>query len=132
MGSGIRDNVRLGLSVGAIMATLYALYALAIFLLSGGDAFLKYDTSFPVVVATYYAAGIVGGGFIGSLLPLARNLPGRVLLGVLGGSVVFFCLSTAMSGPFWKWSESEWKDVAILGIGMGGVAGAVWRKATGW
>ena len=132
MPSTTRSNLRLGLIVGAIMATLYSLYALVVFLLSGGDAFLRYDTSFPVVVLTYYAAGILGGGLIGSLLPFASSLPGRILLGALGGLVVFFCLGLAMNGPFGNWSPTDWQDIAFLGLGMGGVAGALWRKVTGW
>ena len=105
---------------------------LGVFLLSGKSAFEKYETSLPVVVGMYYASGTLGGATIGALLPIAKHLLGQILLGIIGGLIVFFCIALAMDGPFWTWSSSDWKDVAFLGVVMGGIAGGIWRRATGW
>ena len=130
--SDTKSNVLQGVGVGAVMATLYSLFVLVVFLVSGSDAFDKYETSLPIVVVTYYASGILGGATIGAFLPMAKHFLGRIVLGIIGGLIVFFCIVMAMEGPFWNWSSTDWETVAFAGVVMGGIAGAFWRRATGW
>ena len=113
------------------MATIYAIWALGLLLLSGDESFSKHETSLGVVLLTYYAAGTVGGALVGGMLPLARTLPGRVVLGLLAAFIVFFCVVTAVEGPFWRWGQFEWVRVAIPTFFFGTVCSVLWRRVTG-
>lgn len=131
MHSAARDRIQIGLLAGVVLATLYGTWAVGLYLVSGAEPFAKHETSLSVVLLTYYAAGSVAGALVGILSPLGRSLLGRVLLGLIGAFTVFFCISVATHGPFWRWTPSEWQDLGVLTLIFGGVCAVFWKRATG-
>jgi hypothetical protein len=121
--------VRRGLAVGIGMATLYSIWAMLIFVLTGSDAFAKYGTSLSTVVLTYYAAGAVAGIIAGALAPLNSYWFGTTLIGVLVALFIFFAIYSASEGPFWQWHAQDWKNVGYLGV-IFGVVGSIGIRLT--
>lgn len=66
------------------------------------------------------------------MMPLTRNLAGRVIVSVIVAFVVFFCLTVAMEGPAWLWGTEQWQDLLVLSFLLGIPGGVLWRRATGW
>jgi hypothetical protein len=126
-----QENLKIGLAMGLLIATLYSAWAVGLFLISGREAFEKYNVSVIAVLATYYAAGIIGGALVGLALPMARSFFGRIVVGVVAALVFFFCVFVAMQGPFWHWTSDVWGSVASLGLIFGVVCSVLWRRFTG-
>jgi hypothetical protein len=124
----MRVNLRTSVLVGFIMATCYAIYAVVVYAVRGPAPFAAHGVSLQIVLLTYYAAGILGGLVVGVMLPVARNSVGALLVGVVIGLIVFFCIEVASSGPVWKWTSDAWEDVLVLGALLGAPGGWVMRK----
>jgi hypothetical protein len=117
------SNVAYGVTFGLGLATIYSLWALGVFLVAGSRSFARVDTTLGAAVIAYYSAGLLGGVLAGLMLPLGRFLFGAVVLGILVGTVFFFCIEVATSGPFWQWTSTNWKAVLALGAIVGGLCG---------
>jgi len=118
-------RIRAGVLVGLIMASFYSAWALLMHFLAPGSNSNHTTIGIGAVIAAYFGAGIVGGAVIGSLSPLARSWTGMVVLGMTTGIVFFFFIETATSGPFWTWQANAWKEVTVLGLGLGTVGALV-------
>jgi hypothetical protein len=127
----LNDRLRLGLIGGLALAGLYCAYALVLFAVRGNAPFEKNEVTLPVVLATYLFSGIAGGVAYGVLHPLGHTLLGRVVLGVVIASLVFFGITIATDGLPGHWTRQSWENVAILGGLMGIPLGLLWRRVTG-
>ena len=120
-------DLRVSLLVGMLMATIYAAYAVGLYLVEGAVPFSKNGTSLGIVLLVYYLAGGIGGAVVGLLMPLTRTLLGVVVVGIVVAFVVFFCIGTASSGPAWRWTPSAWRQLGYLSISFGTAGGVGWR-----
>ena len=124
----MRENLRVGVLLGLVGATLYSAYAGVLFLLNGPGTFERNGATLQTVVLTYYAAGTLGGLTVGALWPLARSLPGTILIGVCVALIFFFCVSVAVDGPVWRWPAEVWQDVLLSGLFFGVAGSFIWRN----
>lgn len=131
MNTRTRQNVTFGLIIGLSLATLYSAWAVAIYFLSGTEAFTKHQTTIGAVLLTYYVAGSIGGATVGAMIPLGRSLPGRIAIGIVAATIFFTCVFVAMYGPLWVWSDRTWQNLAISAALFGVVCSALWKSATG-
>jgi hypothetical protein len=124
----MRKNIRTGVIVGLVMATIYAIYALAVFGLRGPDPFSSQGTTVGSVVLMYYAAGTIGGAVVGMMSPLTRTWIGMAFAGASAGTIIVFCGCVSLYGGFWQWDADVWKIVAIFGPALGVTSAIMWRK----
>lgn len=110
------DRVRTGIILGAIMATLYSLWVLIVYVFHGAAAFTALDITFGGLVLTYYVTGIAAGALIGLLSPLARSKAGAMLVGWLGAFLVTVGISLNMFGFFTKWVPANWVICAVVAL----------------
>ena len=127
--SRILRDVRFSIACGIALATLYSLWVTTV--VGATRTASEYQLGLGVIIGTYYAAGIIGGGVVGLMLPMTGRLPGRILVGVVAAVVVFTCIESAMHGPFVRWKAETWQDVLLLGTFFGVVSGVFWRRVTG-
>lgn len=131
MHSRMRRNITLGLVVGICLATLYSAWAVGVRLLSGAEAFAKHQTTIGAVLVTYYVAGVVGGVAVGAMIPLSRNIFGRIAIGLVAATIFFTCVFVATDGPVWVWSVTTWQNLAFSVFVFGIICSAMWKTATG-
>ncbi len=74
-------NVRSGASIGATFGTIYALWALVMYLI-GGKAFANGEFTLVGVCIFYLAGGVVAGSIVGLMRPLLRHAGSAPLVGV--------------------------------------------------
>jgi hypothetical protein len=74
-------NARSGASIGATFGTVYALWALVLYLI-GGKAFANGDFTLLGVCAFYLAGGVIAGGVVGLMRPLLRQPASATLVGI--------------------------------------------------
>jgi len=120
-------SFRAGISGGLFIATIYAAFAVVVFVTRGPEAFGANRTSLQGALLTYYSAGLVAGGLTGILVPLCRNAFGLLLICLLDGFIAFACITVAMHGPFWIWTSSQWTEATFLGMLFGLVGFFGWR-----
>lgn len=111
-----RPDPILGVVAGVAMAVLLSAWALAVYLFRGPGAFQGLGTSFTVVVAVNFAAGILGGVIVGLLLPLTVWRWGAVVVGILA-AIPFYLAITLASG------DNDILFVVIGSVGVGGIVG---------
>ena len=76
---------------------MFCLVALVIFLLRGFQPFDSNHVSVMRTLATYLAAGALGGLVVGFTLPLTRWMPGAALVAFLAAFVVWFVVGWSIS-----------------------------------
>lgn len=114
--SDLAARVRQGIVFGLLIACVYAAYAVGLYAFRGARPFERIGTSLPAVVATYLAGGVVAGGVVGALLPLARYLVGMVIVAVIGTFGVMIGITLTSTG-FRDWRD--WQDTASVSILLG-------------
>ncbi len=124
------QELRKGVSAGLIMAGLYCSYVLVLYVLRGAAPFENYDITLGAVMAGYIASGLLGGVAYGLLNPLRHTLLGKLVLGVVIASLVFFAVTITMSGPPTHWQRLDWEGVGFLGLLFGVACGSIayWRR----
>lgn len=105
----------LGVIAGIFIATLFSVWAVAVYLVSGGGAFERLGISFGATISIYFAGGIVGGLVVGLIWPLTRWWWGAAVVGVVGALPVYLMASVALDGDF--------LGGTILAIVVGGIVG---------
>ena len=128
---GTRRDVQTCVIVGLVMASIYAMYAIGLYALEGPRPFEQNGTSIAVVLATYYAAGVIGGGVVGLLMPFTASIVGSAAVGVLVAFISFFGIAIANEGPAWRWSSAVWVQLLIFAFLFGTTLSLGWRNITG-
>src|SRR4051812_38050107 len=102
------SNIKTGIACGCTMASMYALYAIGLYLFRGPTPFEAIGAGFGAVIAAYFGAGIMGGAVVGALFPLTRSRIGATVVGVIAGFFVYLSLAIADSGLPSRWSHDDW------------------------
>jgi len=76
-------RVTWGVRWGTVLASAFALFALVQYGLHGSAIERSTGFSLGDVVSIYFAGGVVGGAFVGLVLPLARRKVGSAFVGFL-------------------------------------------------
>ena len=110
-------NVKVGLVTGALSAGVFS--AVALLLEQGARGQDPDHMSLGRIVASYFAAGLLGGPVVGAMLPLRRSYVGTLALATVGSVLVFGIFGIAERGAFWHWDVSAWKKAVTLGAIFG-------------
>lgn len=124
-------NLRTGVVGGLALASIYSAYTVVLFALHGEAPFRKNETSLGVVIATYYTAGFLGGAVVGLLMRFSKSAFGMLLIGVAAAFVFFFCVASAVDGPFWRWDGEVWFELTALVVFFGIAAPLAVRSTSG-
>lgn len=116
-------DVRFAVGTGFVMATLFSLWVVVMYLAGGPRAFSAIGTTVYAVVLCYYVAGIVGGALVGLLLPLTGTLGGRMLVGIVASLVLGISAQTTLKGAIWHWDRTTLVATTALAVFMGMVLG---------
>lgn len=94
---GLIDSVLWGMAWGAGLAFVYSLIALVIAIISlAGTQSLFAKFAIFYIVAAYWVGGIIGGGIVGLLRPIARWPLGTMLIGIPAAIAIYGAVGTAM------------------------------------
>lgn len=119
----LADRVRWGVGYGAMFGTGYVVVAVAIYLLQGPEAFAEVGVSLQVACLIYFGMGVLAGGLVGLLRPLAATRDGLLLVAVLTMFAICTAFGLAMFGAPWTWRRGEAFSVIITAIGLGVLIG---------
>lgn len=124
-------DIRLGISVGTGIATVYSLAAALVSLLASGGSDAPSPNDLAAVVGVYYSAGIMGGAVGGLLLPFRRHLAAALATGVIGAFFAACGFATLSAGhEFWSWDRYTWEAVAFVSAVLGGRGGYLYWRAS--
>jgi hypothetical protein len=127
-----RPNVGAGVLFGVVMAVIYSVLAMLIFLFTGGRAFEAQGTTLDKVLLAYFAGGIFGGALGGLCWPLATWRWGSTLLGVIAGLPVGIGILMSLEGFVTGWSFDEWFAAIFTGVILGAWGGySLWTPPAG-
>lgn len=112
-------NLLWGLAWGATLAAIYSVIALCIYAVAGQHAIRSPELNIGKILATYRVGGLGGGVPLGLGRPLLHYRPGRVVLCILIGVLVFGAVQTAVEGPDWFGYGREWFIPLLLGGAFG-------------
>lgn len=110
--------------MGAIMATAFSLYVLAVYLVQGQVAFEKLDTTLLGAIVMYYVAGLVAGPVFGLVWPLRKSRAGSGLVAGVAAFIVYTVAWMTQEGSPLRWSSGEWAGPLLLSglVFLGGIA----------
>ena len=118
------ERARSGLKMGAIIASAFSLYVVALYLMRGNGPFESLDTTLWASVLRYYIAGFVAGPIIGIVWPLQSTRVGNGAVAGLGAFLVYTVAWMTQEGSPVKWSLQDWAGPMALGVlfFFGGIA----------
>lgn len=118
------ERARTGAVLGAIMATAFSLYVLAVYLVQGEAAFEKLDTTLWGAIVMYYLAGLLAGPIFGIVWPLRKSRAGSGLVAGLAGFIVYTVAWMTQEGSPLRWSAGDWAGPLLLSgvVFLGGIA----------
>jgi hypothetical protein len=127
MTKNLGRNLLWGLAWGLGTATLFSLYVVVLALVRGTWEFEKFGVTGTTILATYYAAGAIGGIVVGLLRPTLHHWLGSMVVGILAGMFVYGGISRALDGRI------DFLMAAVIGLMVGGPAAILfwhreWRR----
>lgn len=116
-----------GIRWGLKVAGVYCAYVIVLYILTGGNAFMEIGVSLPTVLVVYLLGGVVGGGLVGVLLPIAQSsLLGAMAIGILGmAPIITGAVITVYGVPPWK--SNAMRPIIGLSIMLGSYGGYLLR-----
>jgi hypothetical protein len=123
-------NVRWGIKWGLVFASVLSGYVLLLYVLRGAVAFDRVGTSVWGVVLFYFSAGIVAGGLVGILRPIATSRLNYVLVATIGTIPVITGAIVAVHGlSFKRWPGGLLFGILAYSVFMGVVMGSwAWNR----
>jgi hypothetical protein len=116
-------NIRWGVGLGLVFATLYSLYVAILFLIVGTAPFDKHHTTVLTVIAAYFAGGITGGAVVGAMRPYTDSRFTAILVGIVVAFFVVFGVLVASHGLPWRWDQAAWASLVITSMLLGSFGG---------
>lgn len=93
------EDLRWGVGWGIAFSAFFSLYVLGISVLVGSAEFRHYGLSLGKIIGIYWAAGVLGGLWVGALRKFAARSPGRArLVGAVTGTIVYGCVMIPLQG----------------------------------
>lgn len=123
-----KSHLAWGVSWGIVFAAIYIAFALAVWLVCGGQCFTEKGVRPPAVIIAYGFAGILGGIVLGAARPLFHSLLGRAIGGVIVAFLPMVAIVSAMAGPIWRWDQLDWETVIVLSLLFGIVGSFVMHR----
>lgn len=127
-----RQDIQWGLSWGAALASLFALYVIVLFLLRGSEPFDGLGVSLSAVLSVYFFGGLAGGAVVGLLRPMATSCFASMAIGILVAAPIASGIVFSLAGPPSHWGDSHIFAAVFMtllyGIGGGYIAWTFWRN----
>ena len=120
----VLGNIRWGLWFGLWYAVIYSLFVTAMAILRGSTEYPDQGLNTWIIIATYFALGLVGGVTIGLLRPLLRWGLGAAFVGFVIGTIIFLGIGVAQDG----WSRGVLNKALILGALSGPLTAFLIRR----
>jgi hypothetical protein len=114
-------NVKASVVVALATAMAFSAWVLVLSLLRGSFSWPQYEMTTAQIVAGYFGAALVAGPVVGLLWPLTRWMSGAVVVGSVGGTIIYGAIGVAMGH-----AHEAWFIGAIPGVLIGGGLAAVW------
>ena len=121
-------NLLAALGAGLSIATVCSLYLVVWTLLRPGRLAAVYHLSFLRALLLYYALGLVGGGLVAVLRPLASTRIGAACVGAFIGMVILTAMAVSMMADV-EWDFLAW--CAAFGVFGGAYSGLLARRMWG-
>jgi hypothetical protein len=123
-------DIKTGVVSGLIIATVYSVYTIVLFITRGTAPFDANGVTPAGVIAAYYGGGLVAGGIVGVFRPLLRWRLGATFVGIVAAFAVFAGIGMANEGYLWHWTARTWQVSIIASLILGPVcADIVWRSS---
>jgi hypothetical protein len=120
-------NIRNGMVWGLMMAMLYILFVLGMYVLRGSASFNAQHVSLGEVILSYLICGLGGGAIVGTLAPLTRTRFGVTVVGIVVGLFVGISFGIVDQGMPMQWSHKTWVTFMLTGVLLGGLgANSLW------
>jgi hypothetical protein len=126
--SDLFSRAKMGIKVGLLFSCLYSVYVIGLYLIRGPAVFMAYGTTIGVVIASYFAGGIIAGAIVGALLPLTRFRIGAMLVYSIAAFFVFLSITIAMKESIEKLRGVDFGICVVAAIFMGVFGSFAWRN----
>jgi hypothetical protein len=114
---------------GLKIASVYCAYVTVLYLLTGAQAFEDMGVTLPAILAVYLLGGVVGGGVVGLLLPIAQSsLVGAIMIGVFGMIPVVTGVAISIDG-FPPWNSDTTEAIVFISLILGAYGGYLLRAS---
>jgi hypothetical protein len=120
----LRTNLFWGLGYGLLFATAFSAFILILSVIRGSRPFDSVGMAPTRIITIYYIAGTVAGAAVGLLRPYCRRRSGALIVGAIGGVVVYGAVGIAMYG----WTNIAIFGALVAGIPGGALVGQYWWK----
>jgi hypothetical protein len=110
---------KLCLAVALSMATVLSAFALISSMWASTTSLDRFGVSLGAIIASYYAAALIGGGLVGVILQAPDSLLVRAAAGLSGAFALFFCIGIARNGWISSWTGSNWATLVVLALVFG-------------
>lgn len=127
---GIHKDVQWGVRRGLAIASVYCVWVIGIYLISGAAAFEKQGTTLPRVLFLYATIGTVAGAIVGLLRPATRGKFGAYLVGWIVGVLIVTGIGISLEGLPQDWDFAVWLSIPVLSPLAGWVVGSELWKST--
>jgi hypothetical protein len=122
--------------VAAVFAGLVGgvcLFAVALVshLLGDRESFVANYGSLGALFLLYSLGGAAAGLIGGLLLPIAKSIPGAVIVGTVAAAPIVTAATHLASGPFSTWGKTDYAFVLLASAVLGGVGALSIRKRIG-
>jgi len=114
-----------GLTIGSVLCAL----PLLSYLLFGNTAFDEFHTSVVAVLLLYVLGGFVAGGLVGIVMPIIRSDFMAGVVGSIVGIIGAFAMQVLDTSAK-IWSFDSVATVLVVGIGLGGSIGVIYRRGS--
>ena len=117
-------NIRWGLWCGLWYAVIYSAFVIGMAILRGSTEYPEHGLNTWIIIATYFALGLIGGVTIVLLRPLLQWGLGAAFVGFVIGTLIFIGIGVAQDG----WSREALTDGVMLGAISGPLTAFLIRR----
>jgi len=96
--SSFGRNVLWGLALGLFGAVFFSVIAIVFWILGGPGVFEGNGTTLGATLLAYLVGGLLAGGLLGVLRPIARHWVGAAIVGVVCATAVYGAIAVSIEG----------------------------------
>ena len=99
----MKANVATGVIAGLLMAAIYSVAAVVIYLATGGEAFSESGISLSATLAAYWVGAGGSGVVLGISLPFLQTRRRAMVIGPFIAAPAFAAIAVSVDGYPWHW-----------------------------
>lgn len=121
------ERIILGVKYGIVIAVFYCIYAIGLFIIRGPEPFVHDETTIWGALIAYLVGGIMAGGIVGALQPMARSRIGAAIVYGIGAFFVMVSIGVTVDG----WRHVDLIGCLVMAATLGIMGSFVWRNLFG-